>query len=565
MICMDNSPSLNALLLLAFQVESTSLEDYIFGVNMDRIRIYDTTLRDGTQAEGVSFSLADKLLIAKRLDELGVDYIEGGFAVSNPKDRQFFADVAKLGLANAKVAGFGNTRRANSTVEDDASLNAILRCGVQVATLVGKCWDLHVTDVLRCSLEDNLLVCAESVEYMKSKGHEVIFDAEHFFDGYKANPKYSMKVLKATAKAGADVICLCETNGGCLPNEVYDITRAVCKKLSGVTIGIHCHNDTDCAVASTLAAVAAGARHVQGTINGLGERTGNANLCTIIPNLALKLGYDVLGEDKIKSLTEVSRFVFEIANLAPVTNMPYVGESAFAHKAGLHVDALRKNLKTYEHTDPASTGNERRFLISELSGSSNVLAKLEKKKLTQDKTVVKEILRTVQQLENAGYQFEAAEASFDLLIKKVLGTYEPTFDLQKYHVNVEQNSDGEVITEATVKLNVDGVTEHVVSEGDGPVNALDGALRKALEPFYPGIRDMHLIDYKVRVVDARAGTAARVRVIIESRDQDSLWGTVGVSENVIDASWKALVDSVEYKLLKDRDVVRQEGNGPQSP
>lgn len=565
MICMDNSPSLNALLLLAFQVESTSLEDYIFGVNMDRIRIYDTTLRDGTQAEGVSFSLADKLLIAKRLDELGVDYIEGGFAVSNPKDRQFFADVAKLGLSNAKVAGFGNTRRANSTVEDDASLNAILRCGVQVATLVGKCWDLHVTDVLRCSLEDNLLVCAESVEYMKSKGHEVIFDAEHFFDGYKANPKYSMKVLKATAKAGADVICLCETNGGCLPNEVYDITRAVCKKLSGVTIGIHCHNDTDCAVASTLAAVAAGARHVQGTINGLGERTGNANLCTIIPNLALKLGYDVLGEDKIKSLTEVSRFVFEIANLAPVTNMPYVGESAFAHKAGLHVDALRKNLKTYEHTDPASTGNERRFLISELSGSSNVLAKLEKKKLTQDKTVVKEILRTVQQLENAGYQFEAAEASFDLLIKKVLGTYEPTFDLQKYHVNVEQNSDGEVITEATVKLNVDGVTEHVVSEGDGPVNALDGALRKALEPFYPGIRDMHLIDYKVRVVDARAGTAARVRVIIESRDQDSLWGTVGVSENVIDASWKALVDSVEYKLLKDRDVVRQEGNGPQSP
>ena len=521
---------------------------------MDRIRIYDTTLRDGSQAEGVSFSLADKLLIAKRLDELGVDYIEGGFAVSNPKDKQFFEEAAKLELKNAKITGFGNTRRANAAVEDDTSLNAILRCGVKAATLVGKCWDMHVTDVLRCTLDENLLVCDESVEYLKSKGLEVIFDAEHFFDGYKADSKYAMKVLKAAAQAGADVICLCETNGGCLPHEVYDITQAVCKELTGVTVGIHCHNDTDCAVANTLAAVTAGARHVQGTINGLGERTGNANLCTIIPNLVLKLGYDVLGKDKIKSLTEVSRYVFEIANLAPVANMPYVGESAFAHKAGLHVDALRKNLKTYEHADPASTGNERRYLISELSGSSNILAKLEKKKLTKDKSVVKEILRTVGQLENAGYQFEAAEASFELLVKKVLGTYEPTFNLEKYHVNVEMDSTGKVVTEATVKLKVDGVTEHIVSEGDGPVNALDGALRKALVPFYPGIKDMHLIDYKVRVVNARAGTAAKVRVIIESRDQDSLWGTVGVSENVIDASWKALVDSVEYKLLKDRDA-----------
>jgi len=524
---------------------------------MDRIRIYDTTLRDGSQTEGISFSLADKLLIAKRLDELGVDYIEGGFAVSNPKDRQFFKDVGELGLKGAKIAGFGNTRRADVTVEDDASLNSILDCGAKVATLVGKCWDMHVRDVLRCSLDDNVKVCSESVEYMKSKGLEVIFDAEHFFDGYKADPKYAMKVLSAVAAAGADVICLCETNGGCLPNEVYDITDAVCKELSGVTIGIHCHNDTDCAVASTLAAVAAGARHVQGTINGLGERTGNANLCTIIPNLALKLGYKVLGKNKIKSLTEVSRFVFEIANLAAVTTMPYVGESAFAHKAGLHVDALRKNLKTYEHVDPASCGNERRFLISELSGSSNVLAKLEKKKLTKDKGVVKEILQVVQELENEGYQFEAAEASFELLVKKILGTYESAFNLEKYHVNVERNSAGQIITEATVKLKVDGVTEHVVSEGDGPVNALDGALRKSLERFYPGISDMHLIDYKVRVVNARAGTAAKVRVIIESQDQDSLWGTVGVSENLIDASWKSLVDSVEYKLLKDRDAAAE--------
>ena len=520
---------------------------------MDRIRIYDTTLRDGMQAEGVSFSLADKLLIAKRLDDLGVDYIEGGFAVSNPKDRQFFKEVGSLGLTGSKIAGFGNTRRADCTVEDDLSLNAILDCGVDVATLVGKCWDMHVTDVLRCSLDENLTVCCESVEYMKGKGLEVIFDGEHFFDGYKADPKYAIKVLSAVAGAGADVICLCETNGGCLPDEVYDITRAVCKELSGITVGIHCHNDTDCAVANTLAAVAAGARHVQGTINGLGERTGNANLCTIIPNLALKLGYEVLVAGKIKSLADMSRFVFEVANLVPVMTMPYVGESAFAHKAGLHVDALRKNLKTYEHVDPASCGNERRFLISELSGSSNVLAKLEKKKLSQDKKVVKQVLHAVRELENEGYQFEAAEASFELLVKKILGTYKPTFNLEKYHVNVERNSSGQIITEATVKLTVDGVTEHVVSEGDGPVNAFDGALRKSLERFYPEIKDMHLIDYKVRVVNARAGTAARVRVIIESRDHDSLWGTVGVSENLIDASWKALVDSVEYKLLKDRD------------
>ena len=519
---------------------------------MDRVKIYDTTLRDGMQAEGVSFSLEDKLLIAKRLDELGVDYIEGGYAVSNPKEMEFFRRAGELGLGNSKIAGFGNTRRADRTVEDDPSLNAILESKATVATLVGKCWDLHVTDVLRCSLEDNYAICAESVAYMKKKGLEVVFDAEHFFDGYKANPEFAMKVLAAAAEAGADVLCLCETNGGSLPHEVYDITKTVCKEFGGVTVGIHCHNDTDCAVASTLGAVSAGARHVQGTINGLGERTGNANLCTIIPSLAFKMGYSVLDENKIRMLTEVSRFLFEIANMLPVNKMPYVGESAFAHKAGLHVDALRKNLKTYEHIDPARTGNERRFLISELSGASNVLAKLEKRKLSNDRDLAKRILKTVQKLENDGYQFEAAEASFELLIKKELGTYEPKFDLEKYRVDVERNRDGEIVTEATVKLKVGGVVEHVVSEGDGPVNALDSALRKSLENFYPIIKEMNLIDYKVRVVNAKAATAAKVRVIIESRDQDSMWGTVGVSENLIEASWKALVDSVEYKLLKER-------------
>jgi len=520
---------------------------------MDRVKIYDTTLRDGMQAEGISFSLEDKLLIAKRLDDLGVEYIEGGYAMSNPKEMEFFHKAAELGLVNSKITGFGNTRRADRSVGDDASLGAILESKVSVATLVGKCWDMHVTDVLRCSLDENLVICAESVAYMKKKGLEVVFDAEHFFDGYKANPEFAMKVLGAAAEAGADVLCLCETNGGCLPNEVYDITEAVCKEFGGVTVGIHCHNDTDCAVANTLGAVAAGVRHVQGTINGLGERTGNANLCTIIPSLAFKMGYAVLDLKKIQLLTEVSRFVFEIANLSPVNDMPYVGESAYAHKGGLHVDALRKNLKTYEHMDPSLTGNERRFLISELSGASNVLAKLEQRKLSHDKELARRILKTVQKLEHEGYQFEAAEASFDLLIKKELGTYETKFDLEKYRVDVERNRDGEIVTEATVKLKVGGIVEHVVSEGDGPVNALDNALRKSLERFYPIIKEMHLIDYKVRVVNSKAATAAKVRVIIESRDRDSMWGTVGVSENLIDASWRALVDSVEYKLLKDRE------------
>jgi 2-isopropylmalate synthase len=360
-------------------------------------------------------------------------------------------------------------------------------------------------------------------------------------------------MLQAAAEAGADTLVLCETNGGCLPHEIFQITEAVQKAFGTVEIGIHCHNDTDCAVANSLAAVRAGAAHVQGTINGIGERTGNANLCTIIPNLSIKMDYDTIDAEKLRSLTEVSRFVFEIANLTPATHMPYVGESAFAHKAGLHIDAIQKNEKTYEHTAPDSVGNQRRFLISELSGASNVLGKLEKRKLTSDKDLARAILKRVQQLESNGYQFETAEASFDLLIKKEMGLYEKSFDLMKYNTSVERNPDGKIITEATVKLTVNGKTEHVVSEGDGPVNALDGALRKALEPFYPNLKSMNLIDYKVRVVNARAGTAAKVRVVIESRDNEDMWGTVGVSENIVEASWHALVDSIEYKLLKDAE------------
>ncbi|MBL7214714.1 MAG: citramalate synthase [Phycisphaerae bacterium] len=522
---------------------------------MKKVQIYDTTLRDGLQAEGISFSVEDKLLVAQRLDEFGIHYIEGGFPLSNPKEEEFFRRVKQLNLKNAKIAAFGSTRRAANKVENDPCIAALMACGAKVVTLVGKTWDMHVTDVLRCSLDENIELCADSVAYLIKNGLEVIFDAEHFFDGFKANSEYAMKVLQAVAEAGAQTAVLCETNGGALPDEVFQITEKVCKTFPDVTVGIHCHNDSDCAVANSLAAVRAGARHIQGTVNGLGERTGNANLCTIIPNLSLKMGYETVRRENLKGLTELSRYVFEIANLPPAIHMPYVGESAFAHKGGLHIDALRKNKKTYEHIVPECVGNERRFLISELSGASNVLDKLEKRKMITDKTLARKILARVQELENDGYQFETAEASFDLLIKKEMGTYEKMFDLLKYHIDVERSPSGKMVTEATVKLQVDGKTEHVVSEGDGPVNALDNALRKALEPFYPNIKDMNLIDYKVRVVNARAGTAAKVRVIIESRDSEGLWGTVGVSENIIEASWHALVDSVEYKLLKDKGKI----------
>ncbi len=517
---------------------------------MTKVVLYDTTLRDGMQGEGVSFSLEDKLSVAKWLDGLGVHYIEGGYAASNPKEMQFFQEVVKLGLANSRLAAFGSTRRADCSAADDLSLNAIVACQVPAATIVGKTWDLHVREVLGCSLDENLTLCCDSVRYLRQKGLETLFDAEHFFDGYKENPKYAMKVLAAAAEGGADALVLCDTNGGSLPEQIFDITREVCRVFGATLVGIHAHNDGDCATANSLAAVRAGARHVQGTVNGMGERCGNANLCAVIPGLALKMGLEALPPGKMRMLTETSRFIFEIGNLAPIPNLPYVGGSAFAHKAGLHVNALRKSKRTYEHIDPALVGNERRFLISELSGKSNVLAELEKAKLAQDAKLAKKILTRVQELENEGYQFEAANASFDLLVKKVMGTFKPSFELIKYHVDVEKRRNGDIVTEATVKVKVGDRIVHVVGEGDGPVNALDAALRSSLETFYPTLREMHLIDYKVRVVNAREGTAARVRVVIESRDKQSLWGTVGVSENVIEASWQALVDSVEYKLQK---------------
>ncbi|MDN3511839.1 MAG: citramalate synthase [Candidatus Jettenia sp.] len=521
---------------------------------MDKIFIYDTTLRDGSQSEGISFSLQDKLAITLKLDDLGVDYIEGGYPIANPKDEAYFKEVKSLKLHHAKVTSFGSTRRADKHVEDDRNVTALLQADTPVVTIVGKSWDFQVTDVLKVSLDENLKMVSDTVAYLKSKNREVFFDAEHFFDGYKKNREYALRVLQAAQSSGADAIVLCDTNGGSLPAEVAEIVRDVRQKIQGM-LGIHVHNDGDLAVANTLAAIDQGVRQVQGTINGFGERCGNADLCSIIPNLVLKRGYRCLRDGRLKKLTEVSRYVYETANLLLRPNQPFVGTSAFAHKGGLHINAIQKNKGTYEHIPPESVGNERKILISELSGSSTILAKIEKFHLTHDGAFMRSILETVQNLENEGYQFESAEASFELLVRKKVGRYKPFFNLQGFRVIVEKRENGLPITEATVKVEVDGIQELSASEGEGPVNALDSALRKALERFYPSLKDMKLVDYKVRVINPRKGTAAKVRVIIESQDEKNIWNTVGVSENLIDASWHALVDSIEYKLLKEQEMV----------
>ncbi|MHC4268573.1 MAG: citramalate synthase [Planctomycetota bacterium] len=517
-----------------------------------KVIVYDTTLRDGSQTEGISFSLQDKIGIAIRLDDLGVDYIEGGYPLANPKDKSFFKEIRNISLKNAKIAAFGSTKRANKKVSVDPGIKALLLTEMPVVTIVAKSWDFHVTDVLKVSLEENLMIVFETVKYLKSKGREVILDAEHFFDGNKSNSRYSIKVLKVAQDAGVDTIVLCDTNGGSLPHEVEKITGNVVSKLK-IPIGIHTHNDCELAVANTLAAVKNGVRHVQGTINGLGERCGNANLCSVIPNLVLKNKFKCLGNSELKKLTEISRYVNEVANFVPMANQPFVGSSAFAHKGGLHVNAIQKNKSTYEHIEPETVGNERRILISELSGSSNVLKKVEKYKIAHDQKTMRKILKTVQDMENEGYHFESAEGSFDLLVKKIIGKHKGFFDLEDFRVIVERGKGGKSITRATVKIKVNGIEELTVSDGDGPVNALDGALRKGLEKFYPSLKDMQLMDYKVRVINPKESSAARVRVIIESHDHKDIWGTVGVSENVIEASWQALVESIEYKLLKDED------------
>jgi 2-isopropylmalate synthase len=519
---------------------------------MTRIQIYDTTLRDGSQGEGVSFSLQDKLLLTRRLDEMGVDYIEGGYPLSNPKDFEYFEEVRKLPLKHSRICAFGMTRRKGVTPDKDTCLKALLDSQAPVVTLVGKTWDLHVKEVLGTTLEENLAMIKDSVAYCKSAGREVLYDGEHFFDGFRHNPEYALETLKAAEEAGASTVILCDTNGGTLPEDIAAAVEQARKALRG-PIGIHCHNDCDVGVANTLAAVAKGATQVQGTINGIGERCGNADLITIIANLALKRGCEVLLPQSLERLTELSRYAYELANMNFRPDQPFVGVSAFAHKGGMHTHAIAKNPLTYEHIDPARVGNARRILISELSGRSTILAKTGKYALQHDQAVMSKVLDRVQDLEHEGYEFEAAEASFDLLVKKVAGLYRPKFERMSYRVNIEADQRGNPITEATVRVRSDGQLMHTASDGDGPVNALDGALRKALLPCYPRLQEMQLVDYKVRVVNSRAGTAARVRVVIESCDHHDVWGTVGVSENIIEASWLALTDSIEYKLFKDEE------------
>jgi len=517
-----------------------------------QIYVYDTTLRDGCQMEGISLSLEEKLLIAAKLDELGVHYIEGGFPLSNPKDAEFFAHVPSLKLKSAKVSAFGSTRRAGNTASKDKGLKALLKSETPVVTVVAKSWDLHVDKVLRTTLDENLRMVADTVKFLKRRGREVVVDAEHFFDGLRANPEHAMQVVKVAADAGADCVVLCDTNGGSIGDVVQQGTGRVCESVD-VPVGIHCHDDCSLAVANSVAALRGGAVHVQGTLNGIGERCGNADLCALIPIIDLKTPWRALGRRKLRKLTEVSRFGYEVSNMMFRANQPFVGNSAFAHKGGLHVDAMLKDELTYEHIDPALVGNERRFLIGELSGHAAVFQKLDRQHITRSRKRMSKVLAEVVRLENEGYQFEAAEASFSLLAKKVAGTYKRFFETEGYHVNTIKQSDGRLVTDAAVKLVIDGEREHTASEGDGPVNALDGALRKALEHHYPGLADLRLSDYIVRVINPRAATAARVRVVIQSTDGTETWGTVGVSENIIEASWHALIDSIEYKLLKDEE------------
>ncbi|HHK41498.1 MAG TPA: citramalate synthase [Planctomycetaceae bacterium] len=520
----------------------------------DKIYLYDTTLRDGAQGEGISFSLYDKLQITERLDEIGIDFIEGGYPLSNDKDAEYFQKVAQSPPQHAQVAAFGMTRRRGMTAEEDPGMRALLDSQAPICTVVGKTWDFHVREVLRVSLEENLAMIADSVRFLRDSGRCVMYDAEHFFDGCQANPDYALETLRRAAEAGAEWIILCDTNGGSMPETIAALTKKAREAVApwDVRIGIHCHNDCDLAVANSIAAVQAGAQQVQGTINGFGERCGNADLISIAGVLGVKLGYQVLAEGGLRRLTELSRFVYETANMNFRNSQPFVGSSAFAHKGGMHVHAVNRVSSSYEHMNPEEVGNERRILVSELSGRSNIMALTARYNLQNNRPLMDRVLTRVVQLENEGYQFESAVASFDLLVRRCAGIFHPHFERIKYHVEVEVDPEGQLVTEATVKLNVKGVTRHEVAEGDGPVNALDAALRKALLPTYPQLADMRLVDYKVRVVNSEAGTAARIRVFIESRDGSDTWGTIGVSENIIEASWMALADAIEYKLYKDQ-------------
>lgn len=520
---------------------------------MKDVLLYDTTLRDGCQAEDVSFTLEDKLHIAEKLEEMGIDYIEGGYPGSNPRDADFFQRVKKLKLKNARVAAFGTTRKFGAKPSQDINLKMLLAAETPVVTLVGKTWDLHVRDDLRISQKANLEIIADSISFMKKRVDEVIFDAEHFFDGFRVNPEYALECLKAAQDGGADWIVLCETNGGRLPGEVRDALNHVARVVK-TPLGIHCHNDGELAVANTLAAVEMGATQVQGTINGFGERCGNVNLISVIANLQLKMGKKCVTPAQLKKLREVSQVFYELANIQPNKRQAYVGDSAFAHKGGLHVSGVLKNRETYEHIDPELVGNRQRVLVSDLSGRSNIVYKGKEYgiDMKDQNEAVREILRRTKELEGQGYEFQAAEASFELLIQEALGKKRKNFNLIGFRVIDEKRKEGEAaISEATIMVQVDGVMEHAAAMGNGPVNALDQALRRALTKFYPALKQVELLDYKVRVLSSGEGTGAVVRVLIESSDGKDKWGTVGVSHNVIEASWQALADSIDYKLYKD--------------
>lgn len=525
--------------------ESLSLTD-----GLPVLEIYDTTLRDGAQAEDVSFSAEDKVRIAQKLDELGVHFIEGGWPGANPKDIEFFRMIKTVPLKHATVIAFGSTRKASHFVREDPNLQALLAAETKTITLFGKTWSLHVTDALGISLTKNLELIGDSVAYLRSKGRRVFYDAEHFFDGYKTNPEYALNSIRKAVEAGADRVILCDTNGGTMPWEIREICEVV-RQECAVPLGIHAHNDCDMAVANSLVAIETGIVQVQGTINGIGERCGNANLCSIVPNLELKMKRPAL-TDRLSRLKEVSGFVTEIANLMPNKHQPYVGDSAFAHKGGVHIHAVLKNSATYEHINPTQVGNQQRVLVSDYAGRSGLLDKIEAFgiKLSKDHSKVQELVNTLKERESQGYQFEGAEGSFELLMRKAMGSHKSSFQLLGFRVIVEKKQDdGAPLSEATVMIKVGDVIEHTAAVGAGPVSALDHALRKSLEKFYPQLMEVKLLDYKVRVLAANQGTGSKVRVLIESGDHKDKWGTVGVSENIIEATWQALGDSIEYKLL----------------
>lgn len=526
------------------------------------VYLYDTTLRDGSQAEGVSFTVLDKLKVARRLDEFGIHFIEGGWPGSNPKDEEFFELAAKETWKNAQLCAFSMTRRAGIEAAEDPNLRKIVAANTPVVTLVGKTWDFHVTNALRVSPDENLRMIEESVRWVGSHGRRIFFDSEHFFDGWKANPDYALKVLTAAAEGGAEFLVLCDTNGGTMPQFVAECVRTVREALPGVAVGIHTHNDCELAVANALAAVDAGATQVQGVINGFGERCGNCNLTSVIANLQLKLGYPVVPEENLKGLTHLSHYIAEVANMAPDDRQPFVGKSCFAHKGGMHVDAVQKaGGRAYEHIEPESVGNERRILVSELAGTSNVREVAESfgVKLEKGSTEAAAILNEVKRLENLGYEFEGADGSFHLLVERALGREKRLFELVNVRViNELRPGLEEWITEATLKLRVGDSVAHVVAEGDGPVHALDNALRQALLTMYPQLEGIRLTDFKVRIVNTSEATAAKVRVLLESADEDGTWSTIGVSTNIIEASWQALTEAIAYGLTQRGGTI---GNG----